>query len=148
AYRVTADNKYLDAARRKGQIGLLPGQAPNGRWLDPVSARTVSHMVVLRALNDLDECLPPGKDRTQVEAAAAKAVNAMIEEAERLGAPATSNTVQELERHLRLHKDAPRAVRVVLEQSATAAVRKCTRDGHARAAVPLPELAAVSRVFP
>lgn len=148
AYRVTADKKYLDAARKKGQIGLLPGQAPNGRWLDRVSARTVSHGVIFRALNDLEECLPPGKDRDAVEAATAKAVKAMIDEAERLGAPATAHTVQELERHLRLHKDAPRAVRAVVERAATAAVKKCMRGGRVQAAIPLPELAAVSRVFP
>ncbi|HJZ89550.1 MAG TPA: hypothetical protein VKE40_01680, partial [Gemmataceae bacterium] len=148
AFRVTADKKYLDGARKKCQICVLPGQASNGRWLDPVSARTVSHVVILRALNDLEECLPPGKDREAMETAAAKAVKTLIEEAERLGAPPTANTVQELERYLRLHKDAPQEVRIVLERAATAAMKKCARGGRVQATVPLPELAAVSRVFP
>jgi hypothetical protein len=146
AHRVNSEKKYLDAAWKKARIGLLPGQATNGRWLDAHSGRTMNHIVLLRALHDLEETLPKGEDRNTVAAAADKAVKAILDEAAKLGAPVTSHTVQELARHRRLRDRT--AVNGVLEQAASAAVQKCTRDGRVRVAVPLPELAAVSGVFP
>jgi hypothetical protein len=146
AFRATGEKKYLEAARSKFETGVRPGQAANGRWIDPHNARTVYHVILLRACHDLEEALPAGKDRDQAADAGRKAVEALVEEAGKLGAPATGHTVRELSRHLRLHPDAPPAVQRVLEQAATAAVRKCTAGSRVRAAVPLPELAALAGV--
>jgi hypothetical protein len=146
AFRATGDKKYLDAARSKFEIGVGPGQGKNGRWIDPHNARTVYHVILLRACQDLEETLPAGEERDRVAAVSRRAVAALVEEAAKLGAPATGHTVQELARHRRLHPEAGRGVRTILEQAATAAIRKCTAGSRVPAAVPLPELAAVAGV--
>jgi hypothetical protein len=146
-FRTTGDKKYLEAARTKFDLGVRPGQVGNGRWIDPHNARTGNHVVLLRACQDLEEALPAGMERDGVATASRRAMIALIEEAEKLGAPATGHTVQELARYLKRHPDAPKAVRAVLEQAATAAVRKCSQGGRVKAAVPLPELAAAAEVW-
>lgn len=150
AYRVTSAAKYLEGATRKYRVGVRGGQTKNGRWADPVSARTASHLVLLRALHDLMEATPAGKDRDAIIAQARAAMAPLVEEAKNLGAPVTANTVQELERHLRLAIPAGSevsAVRAVLEQAASGTVQRCIHGGRVRAAAPLPELAAVGRVW-
>jgi hypothetical protein len=147
AFRATGDKKYLEGARARFSIGISPGQGANGRWIDPHNARTVEHFVLLRAVQDLEEILPAGNDREALARTGKRAVKAVLEEAEKLGGPATSHTVQEFGRYLRLHPDADPRLRQVLEQAASATVQKCKTGGRVRAAVPLPELAAVSRVW-
>jgi hypothetical protein len=147
AYRATGEKKYLDGVQTKFAVGIAPGQGPNGRWIDPHNARTVNHFVLLRAVQDVEESLPAGKERAAATEMAKRAVKTVLDEAEKLGAPATSHTVQELSRYLRLNPDADSAVRRVLEQAASATVQKCTQGRQVRAAVPLPELAAVGRVW-
>lgn len=150
ANRVTKESKYLTGATHKYQLGLRDGQAKNGRWADPVSARTASHLVILRALHDLTEATPAGKEREGIAAQARAAMAPLLEEAKKLGAPATANTVQELERHPRVAGPAEAersAVRAVLEQAASGTVQRCIHGGRVRAAAPLPELAAVGRVW-
>src|SRR5262249_2971294 len=105
AFRTTGEQKYLDAARSKFELGVRPGQTKNGRWTDLHNARTVYHVILVRACQDLEEALPAGKERDEVAAVSRKAIAAMIDEAKTLGAPATGRTVQELARHLRLHPD-------------------------------------------
>ena len=147
AHRATGQKKYLDGARSKYAIGIAPGQGANGRWIDPHNARTTNHMVLVRAVHDLAEALPAGKDRDALAAVAKRAMKAVLDEAATLGPPATSHTVQEFGRYLRLHPEADPAVRQVLEQAATGIVKRCTQGGRVRAAVPLPELAGVGRVW-
>jgi hypothetical protein len=147
AFRAGGDKKFLEAARAKYAVGIAPGQGPNGRWIDPHNARTANHFVLLRAVQDLEEALPAGKDREAAAKVAEKTVRAVLDEAEKLGAPASSHRVQELGRNLRLHPAAARTVRPVLEQAASATVQKCQQGGRVRAVVPLPELAAVSGVW-
>jgi hypothetical protein len=147
AHRATREKKYLDGARARFALGVAPGQGANGRWLDPHNARTAQHLVLLRSAQDLEKALPKGKERDAATEIAKRAVNAVLAEADKLGAPATSHTVQELGRFLRLHADADLAVRRVLEQAAGGIVRQCTQGGRVRAAVPLPELAAVGAVW-
>jgi hypothetical protein len=149
AYHVSAKRReYLDRALKMYWLGLAPGQTPGGRWINPLDARTSNHVILLRALHDLEEALPRGKDKDAVAAAAGRAVSSLLEEATKLGAPLTTLTVQELHRYTRLRKDATPAARTVLEQAASATIARCRPDGRARAAAPLPELAAVSRVWP
>ncbi len=84
AARVTGDAKYLDGALRKFRVGVASGQAPNGRWLDPHNARTVYHLIILRALGDLATALPAGK-RGEVELVAKPATRALLDEFDAMG---------------------------------------------------------------
>jgi hypothetical protein len=147
AYRATGEKKYLEGAEAKFAIGVRPGQAANGRWVEPHNARTVYHVILLRACLDMEDVLPGGKEREAAADASRRAVAALIEEAEKLGPPTTGHTIQDLVRHLKLHPKAPKSVRIVLEQAATAAIRKCSQAGRIKAAVPLPELAAAAGVW-
>ncbi len=77
---------YLDAALAKFRLGIAPGQAPNGRWLDSHNARTVYHLIILRSLGDLMNALPPGSaDHAEVKAIADPAVTAMLDEFDAMG---------------------------------------------------------------
>jgi hypothetical protein len=62
AYREIGDAKYLAAAVKKTELGILPGQlvsGPNvGRWNDPHNARPSYHYIMLRALAELVAVLP------------------------------------------------------------------------------------------
>ena len=147
AYRVTGGKAYLDGAQTKYAIGIAGGQLPNGRWVQPTCARTANHVVLLRTLHDLEEILLAGKERESVSASARLAVKALVEEADKLGTPVTSYTVQELSRHLRLHTDAEPRVRAVLEKAASGTIRRSKHGNAATAFVSLPELAAASRVW-
>ena len=54
----TGDAKYLDAAVRKADAGVLPGQMPGGRWFDAHNACAVYHNILLRELLELVHALP------------------------------------------------------------------------------------------
>lgn len=62
AFAVTGEKRYLDAAKTKALIGVIPGQLTNGphagRWLDPHNARPAYHYIMLRALTQLAAVLP------------------------------------------------------------------------------------------
>jgi len=51
-YRVTGEDRFLEEARNKFEVGVLPGQMENGRWFDQHNARIQYHSVMLRALTD------------------------------------------------------------------------------------------------
>ncbi|HEY1052683.1 MAG TPA: hypothetical protein VGE39_23090 [Prosthecobacter sp.] len=87
AFRVTGQTRYLDAAMAKFRVGVAPGQAPNGRWMDPHNARTVYHVIILRALGDLGSALPAERrtERAEVEAVAKPAVAALLDEFDAMG---------------------------------------------------------------
>ncbi len=50
--------KYLAAAVRKAEIGVLPGQMPGGRWFDAHNACAVYHNILMRELLELLHVLP------------------------------------------------------------------------------------------
>lgn len=56
----TGEAKYLDAAVRKADLGVLPGQMPGGRWFDAHNACAVYHNILLRELLELFHALPAG----------------------------------------------------------------------------------------
>jgi hypothetical protein len=62
AYRVTHETKYLDAAKEKVHLGVLPGQLLDGphkgRWADPHNARPAYHYIMVRGLTALFAVLP------------------------------------------------------------------------------------------
>lgn len=61
-YRLTGDDKYLAAAKRKTRLGLLPGQLTDGprkgRWADAHNARPAYHYIIVRGLAALGAVLP------------------------------------------------------------------------------------------
>ncbi len=148
AFQSSGDKKYRDAAVRRYELGIAPGQAATGRWIDPESARTSNHFAMIRALHDLFEILPPGPKRDPIAELGSRAVQIVLDEADKLGPPITSLTIRELNRHIRQTKSSNPALRKQLEIAASAAVQRCTPRGKFRAAVPLPELAAAATVWP
>lgn len=71
-YLATREPRYLDAARRKFEFGVLPGQTETGRWLDPHNARTQYHSILATALADYVEALAAA--HTPEETAARRAL--------------------------------------------------------------------------
>ena len=62
--QITGKATYLDAAVRIADLGVIPGQLPNGpnegRWLDSHNARGVYHWILVRNLTLLTAALPAG----------------------------------------------------------------------------------------
>lgn len=56
--RLTGEAAFLDAAIRKADLGVLPGQLPGGRWFDAHNACAVYHNILLRELLELAHALP------------------------------------------------------------------------------------------
>lgn len=54
----TGDTRYLEAAVRKADAGVLPGQMRGGRWFDAHNACAVYHNTLLRELLELLRALP------------------------------------------------------------------------------------------
>ncbi len=137
AFTATGEARYLAGAIRKAEIGVLPGQAPNGRWLDPHNARTVYHLIILRALNDLAAALPA--ERSDVTQAISKAVGALLDEFEKAGV--TTVALRELQR-CPTKSDA--RLKAMLELNRAVIVQKCRRGDRAKLAVAVTELAALT----
>jgi len=144
AYQATGDARYLAGAIRKTELGVLPGQAPNGRWLDPHNARTVYHLIILRALHDLWSALPAERqhERVEVGQAAQKAVGALLDEFAQAGA--TTVSLRELQRHATLNPQPDPRLPAMLELHRAVIQLKCQRDGRCKLGVPVTELAALT----
>lgn len=76
-YLATREPRYLEAARRKFELGVLPGQTETGRWLDPHNARTQYHAILATALADYVEVLAVA--RLPEEAAARRALERALD---------------------------------------------------------------------
>jgi len=61
-YRITGEAKYLDAAKKKARLGVLPGQLTEGprkgRWADAHNARPAYHYIMVRGLAALAAVIP------------------------------------------------------------------------------------------
>ena len=103
---------------------MAPGQAPNGRWLGSHNARTVYHVIIIRALGDLAMALPADK-RAEVASAAGPAVRAMLDEFDAMGI-----TVEALPELVTLAKIFPEDQRLAdgVKRMAASIAAKCT-DG-------------------
>ncbi len=85
AYRVTHEVKYLEAAKEKARLGVLPGQLQvgthQGRWADPHNARPAYHYIMVRGLTSLFSVVPPDDpDRGSIGASIRLAMQARNEE--------------------------------------------------------------------
>jgi hypothetical protein len=65
-FSATGDAKYLAAAVRKMDIGVLPGQIPSGRWFDAHNACAVYHDILMRDLIELHRVIPANHDFSPV----------------------------------------------------------------------------------
>ncbi len=61
-YRITGDKKYLESAKKKTRLGILPGQLTEGprkgRWADAHNARPPYHYIMVRGLAALAAVMP------------------------------------------------------------------------------------------
>jgi hypothetical protein len=87
-YRVTGEQKYLEAAKVKFDFGVLPGQMENGRWFDPHNARPQYHALMARNLVEYALALRQAADprAEEVVCHTRLALDSMAEETIRYGA--------------------------------------------------------------
>lgn len=144
ASRITRDDRHLAGALQKFRVGVAPGQMENGRWIDAHNARTVYHLIILRALHDLWEAQPAGHE--EVADVATKAVAALLDEY--VAAGITTTALDELLRHEKLNPRPDTRLRAAIELTASVIYGKCARGGNVRAGAPFTELAALARTWP
>jgi len=137
AGRITGDGMYHEAALAKFRLGVAPGQAPNGRWLDPHNARTVYHIIILRALGDLGSS-------TEVDAVAKPAIQALLDEFDAMGI-----TVEALPELLTLAQHYPddERLRKAVQSMAASLIAKCTDGKRVKMGAQPNQLAAVAGVL-
>lgn len=146
ASRATGDARYLEGAIRKAELGVLPGQAPNGRWLDPHNARTVYHLIILRSLNDLAAALPAARktERDTVMHAGELAVGALLDEYVKAGI--TTVALRELQRHAALNPKHDPRLQTMLALNRAVILKKCRQGERCKLGVAVTELAALVAV--
>lgn len=143
AFAASGKREYLEGALAKFRLGVAPGQAPNGRWIDPHNARTVYHVIILRAMGDLLASLPV--DRTDEIAAAraiaGPAVASLLDEFDAMGI--TVECLPELMPLLPQVPD-PDRLRGALDRVAASLVEKCTDGTRVKLGAQPHQLAAVA----
>lgn len=143
AFSASGKAAYLDAALAKFRLGVAPGQAPNGRWIDPHNARTVYHVIILRSIGDLLDVLPPDRtaDLAEVKAIADPAVTALLDEFDAMGI-----TVECLPELMPLvpHASASERLHSTIDRVAASLVEKCTDGVRVRLGAQPHQLAAVA----
>lgn len=144
AFRVTGEAEYRDGAWQKFRAGVAPGQAPNGRWMDPHNARTVYHVILLRGVADLGGIAAP-EDRGEVDAVARPAIKALLGEFDAMGI--TVEALPELLALADLYPDDARLAKAV-GAMAGSIVEKCAVGQRVRMDASPVQIAALPRVAP
>lgn len=147
AFKATGETRYLEGALKKFRVGVAPGQAPNGRWMDPHNARTVYHVIILRALGDLATALPVEREaeRTEVAAVTLPALKALLDEFDAMGL--TVEALPELQTLAVLHPEDARLKRKAQEMTAFV-VGKCTDGARVKLGSSVLQLAVVGLAHP
>jgi hypothetical protein len=142
AFRTTGDTKYLDGAMKKFRVGVAPGQAPNGRWMDAHNARTVYHVIILRALGDLASVLPADRKsgRAELDQITLPAIKALLDEFDAMGI--TVEALPELLTLAALFPDDARLQGAVQDMTA-GIIAKCTDGKRVKMGAQPNQLAAV-----
>jgi len=145
AFRASGEAKYLDGALTKFRVGVAPGQAPNGRWLDPHNARTVYHLIILRALGDLTAALPTDRatERAELDAVTRPALKALLDEFDAMGH--TVEALPEMQTLAALFLDDER-LQAATKLMAAGLVAKCTHGKRVRMNAQPNQLAATARM--
>lgn len=143
ASTVTDKPAYLEGALAKFRLGVAPGQAPNGRWIDPHNARTVYHVIILRAMGDLLDALAENETETRSEvlATARPALNSLLDEFEAMGI--TVECLPELLPFIRHLPEEPRLPPAIARVAASL-VEKCNYGSRVRLGAQPHQLAAVA----
>lgn len=144
AFRVTGEAKYLDAALKKFRVGVAPGQAPNGRWMDAHNARTVYHVIILRALGDLGSVVIGG-ERAEIDAVAKPAIRALLDEFDAMGV--TVEALPELQMLAELYPEDGR-LKTAVQSMTGSVITKCMDGKRVKLGSAAVQLAAVVRVKP
>lgn len=141
AYRLNHDARFLKAALHKFRIGVAPGQAPNGRWMDAHNARTVYHIIILRALGDLSAVALD--ERPEIDSIAKPAVKALLDEFDAMGI-----TVEALPELLTIADFYPDDLRLkaAISSMASSLIEKCTDGTRVKMGAQPNQLAAVPKV--
>lgn len=141
ASRASGNAKYLEAALNKFRLGVAPGQAPNGRWIDPHNARTVYHIIILRSMGDLLDALPQNRSEeiAEVNEILRPAVAALLAEFSTMGI--TVECMVEL-KSVFSHLEGDE-LRRTLDRVAASLVEKCTDGVRVKAGAQPHQLAAV-----
>ncbi len=149
AYRETQAEKYLRGALHKFAVGVAPGQVENGRWIDAHNARTVYHLIILRALNDLRSVLPAEEKSlaTQLSAMSASAVKTVLDEFEAVGVTDTSFALVELLHYEALSTNSDPRLHDIIEKTASVVRNKCVLGDRAKLGVAATELAVLHRAW-
>ena len=104
AYLDAKQDRHLVGLAKKLNVGILPGQVENGRWIDAASATTPNHLLILRALHDAWEAIPADREdlRRDLKPAIDLAMASLLAECKALGVPAQGNALRDLIRHREL----------------------------------------------
>jgi ABC-type phosphate transport system auxiliary subunit len=148
AYIDTGQEPDLVGLVRKLSMGLLPGQAPNGRWIDPVSATTSNHLLILRALHWAWQAIPEDRKqlRKDLKAGIDRAMGSLLEECKALGVPSQGSALRDLIHHRDLFSSDleadPRLEAAILD-SVTTIQELCHDGAKAKLGVAANQLAAL-----
>lgn len=147
AFLVTDEMKYLDGAWKKFRVGVAPGQAPNGRWMDAHNARTVYHVIILRALGDLGAALPEERqtERAELDAVTKLAIKALLDEFDAIGMAVEA--LPELQTLAALDPDDER-LKAAVQTMNGLIISKCTDGTRVKMGSAVAQLAAVARTRP
>jgi hypothetical protein len=142
AYRLSKDERYLEGAWRKFRIGVAPGQAANGRWVDAHNARTVYHVIILRALGDLTSVSK--ERREEIKVVSLPAIKALLDEFDAMGI--TVEALPELLTMWRLYPDDKRLKQAVATMAASL-IEKSTDGRRVKMGAQPDQLAALARAM-
>ncbi len=147
AFRATGEVKYLEGALKKFSVGVAPGQAPNGRWMDAHNARTVYHQIILRGLGDLELALSVERkeERAVLDAVTRPAIKALLDEFDAMGM--TVEALPELQTLPTLYPDDGR-LKSAVQIMAGSIIAKCTDGQRVKMGAAVAQLAAVAGVEP
>ncbi|WP_395753089.1 hypothetical protein [Prosthecobacter sp.] len=149
AYLATGDMKYLEGALKKFRVGVAPGQAPNGRWMDAHNARTVYHVIIVRGLGELAMALTLPKERLQereeVDAVLKPALQALLDEFDAMGL--TVEALPELKILTALYPEDGR-LKTAVQSMEGSIIGKCTDGKQVKMGASVTQLAWVVGVKP
>jgi hypothetical protein len=145
AHTITGKPEYLAGAWKKYQVGVAPGQALNGRWIDAHNARTVYHVIILRALTDLAAILPADwtDRRAQLRESTTRAMEALWPEFDALGI--TVDALPEMIALARMYP-ADARLRAATQEMASLIIAKCTDGRRVKLGAQPEQLASVAHV--
>ena len=141
-------DRHLVGLTRKLNLGVLPGQVENGRWVDSCSATTPNHLAILRALHDAWEAIPADRDdfRRELKDGIDRAMTSLLIECKALGVPPQGIALRDLIRHRDLFQPQidPRVEPAILD-SATVVQELCHDGPKPKLGVAPDQLAALMR---